>query len=72
MDDLRFLAAINSIIKIKTVLKKAGKIILKWGMRNAVTCKTKAILFSKTMKQKLLEQLKISQLRFDGQIIVFN
>ena len=62
-------------MEIKKVLEKAGKITLEWGTRNAVTYnirKTEAILFSKARKQKLLEQLTASQLRFDGQTIRFN
>lgn len=37
IDDLAFLAAGNSIIEIKKILEKAGKIPLDWGARNAVT-----------------------------------
>ena len=53
MDDLGFLSAGNSIIEIKKILEKAGKITLNWGMRNAVIydiSKTKAMLFSKARK----------------------
>lgn len=60
MDDLGFLAAGNSAIEIRKILEKAGKMTLDWGKRNAVTDdigKTKAVLFSKAKKQKLLEQL---------------
>ena len=75
MDDLGFLAAGNSVMEIKKVLEKAGKITLEWGTRNAVTydiSKTEAMLFSKARKQKLLEQLTASQLRFGRQTIRFN
>ena len=75
MDDLRFLAAGNSVMEIKKVLEKAGKIILELQMCNAVTydiSKTEAMLFSKAKKQKLLEQLTASQLRFGGQTTRFN
>ena len=60
MNDLRFLSAGNSIIEIKKILKKAGKITFDWKMRNAVTydiSKIEAMLFSKPRKQKLLKQL---------------
>ncbi len=63
MDNLRFLATSNSVMEIKKVLEKARKIILKWGTRNIVTydiSKTKAMLFSKARKQKLLESLTAS------------
>ena len=60
MDDLGFLVAGNFAIKIKKLLEKAGKIPLDWRIRNTVTydiSKTKAMLFSKARKQKLLKQL---------------
>ncbi len=53
MDDLGFIAAGNSIIEIKKILEKAGKITLSWGTRNAVTydiSKTEAMLFFKAKK----------------------
>ena len=58
MDDLGFLAAGYSVIEIRKILEKPGKMILDWGKRNAVTYdigKTEAMLFFKTRKQKLLE-----------------
>ncbi len=75
MDDLEFLAGGNSVIEIKKMLEKAGKIALDWGTRNAVTYdigKTEAVLFSKARKQRLLEQLTIIELRFGDQIVKFN
>lgn len=75
MDDLGFLAAGHSVVEIKKVLEEAGKIALHWGKFNAVTYdinKTEAMLFSKAKKQKLLEQLTHTQLRFGGQTIRFN
>ena len=75
MDDLGFIAAGNSVIGIRKILEKAGKIPLSWGTRNAVTydiSKTEAMLFSKARKQKLLKQLTATQLRFGGQTIRFN
>ena len=75
MDDLGFLAAGNSVVEIKKILEKAGKITLNWGSRNAVTYdigKTEAMLFSKARKQKLLEQLTATELRFGGQTVRFN
>ena len=75
MDDLGYLAAGHSVIEIKKILEKAGKITLNWGTHNAVTydiSKTKAMLFSKTRKQKLLEQLTTTKLRFGGQTVRFN
>ena len=61
MDDLGFLAAGNFVIEIKKILEKVGKITLNWETHNEVTydiSKTEAMLFSKAMKQKLLEPLK--------------
>ena len=58
MDDLGFLVADNSIIEIKKIREKAGKITLNWGICNATTydiSKTEAILFFTAKKQKLLE-----------------
>ena len=75
MDHLGFLAAGNSAIEIKKTLEKTGKIVLNWGMRNAVTYdigKTEAMLFFKAKKQKLLQQLTTTELRFGGQTIRFN
>lgn len=60
MDDLRFLAAGNSVIEIKKILEKARKITINWGTRNTVIyniSKTKTMLFFKARKQKLLKQL---------------
>lgn len=73
--DLGFLAAGNSVIEIQKILEKAGKMILDWGTRNTVTYdigKTEGVLFSKARKQKLLEQLTATQLRFGGHAIRFN
>lgn len=53
MDNLGFLIASNFVIKIKKLLEKARKIILDWGIYNAINyniSKTKAILFFKTRK----------------------
>ena len=75
MNDLGFLVASNSVIKIKKILEKAGKFTLNWGFRNVVTYdigKTEAILFSKTRKQKLLKQLTATELRIGGKTVRFN
>lgn len=53
MDNLKFLVAGNSVLKIRKILKKAEKMTLDWEMRNAVTwniSKTKTILFLKARK----------------------
>ena len=50
MDNLEFLIAGESMLEIKKLLEKVGKITLDWGTRNAVTyniTKTEAILISK-------------------------
>ena len=75
MDDLGFLTAGNSVMEIKKIQEKAGKITIDWRAYNAITyniSKTKAMLFSKARKQKLLEQLTATWLRFSGQTIRFN
>ena len=75
LDDLRFFIAGNSAIEIKKLLEKARNITLDWEMCNTVTyyiSKIKVILFFKARKQKLLEQLTITQLRFGGQTIRLN
>ena len=75
IDDLGFLAAGNSIIEIKKILEKAEKITLNWRTHNAVIydiSKTKAMLFSKAKKKKLLEQLTTIELRFGSQTVRFN
>ena len=75
MDDLGFLSSDNSVIEIRKILEKSGKMTLTWGKRNVVTYdigKTEAVLFFKARKQKLLEQLIATLLRFGGQAIRFN
>ena len=59
MNDMRFLVPGNSAIETKKLLEKAGKITLDWETRNAITCcvdGTKAMLFFKARKEKLLKQ----------------
>lgn len=75
IDNLGFLVAGNSVIKIKKILDKVGKIIFNLGMYNAIIYNInniKALLFFKSRKQKMLEQLTAIQLRFGGQFIRFN
>ena len=53
IDDLGFLTAGNSVMEIKKILEKAGKITINWETRNAVIYninKTEAMLFSKARK----------------------
>lgn len=52
-NDLGFLAASNSVIKIKKTLKKGGKITLNWEIYNKVTydiSKIEPMLFFKARK----------------------
>ncbi len=75
VDNLAFLAAGQSVLQIKKILKKAGEITLNLGMRNAVTyniSKTEAILFFQAVNQKLAEQLTNIELKFGGQLVRFN
>lgn len=47
-------------MKIKKILEKTGKVTLDWGIHNVVIYdinKTKAMLFFKARKKKLLKQL---------------
>lgn len=56
VDDLAFIIADSSISKIANTLEKAGQIVLKWRVDNAVTynmSKMEAVLFSKARRQKL-------------------
>lgn len=75
IDNLGFLAAGNSVIELKKKLKKAGKIIFDWKKHNAVIYNINiinAMLFFKTRKYKLLEQLIVILLKFSGQTSKFN
>ncbi len=75
MDDLGFLAAGHSMLELKKLLEKAGKIALNWAADHEVTYdigKTKAILFSKARNAKLRKQLSNILLRLGEQTIFIN
>lgn len=67
MDDLGFLDSGNSIQEVATNLEKTGKVVLRWGLANAVTfdiAKTQAILFTKARNKKAKEVIKNTKLVF--------
>ena len=73
VDDLGFITADQSLNKIAKTLEKAGRIVLEWGVNNAVTydmSKTEAVLFSKARRQKLTRLLE-TRLRVGGETVLF-
>lgn len=75
MDDMGFLVEGHSVLEIKKVLEKAGKIVLNWATDHAVPYdvgKIEAILFSKAQNTKLQKQLSDFPLRLGDQTIFFN
>ena len=70
-----FLVAGHSVLEIKKLLEKVGKIALNWAAGYAVTydiSKTEAILFCKAQNQKLTKQLSNIPLSVGDQTIFFN
>lgn len=75
MDDLGFLVEGHSVLEIKKVLEKVGRIALNWAAGHAVTydiSKIEAIFFSKAQNTKLRKQLFDILLRLGDQTIFFN
>ena len=75
MDNLSFFTFGHSTSIVEKLLKKAGKIALKWGDKNSVTyyiSKTEVVLFFKAHNQKLAKQISKTQTRFGRETISFN
>lgn len=72
MDNLEFLVASKSMLKIKKLLEKARKITLDQRIRNAIIydiSKMKTILFFNAQNKKLVKQLTDTQLELRVQTI---
>ena len=75
VDNLGFIASRSSVTEIVRSLEKVAKEVVEWGKQNAVTydtSKTKAVLFSKSHRQRLNKQLQEAKIKVDTEIISFN
>ena len=75
VDDLGFIASGVSAKEIAKTLEKFGKIILKWGEKNAVTydtAKTELVLFFRARQQRLNQQLQETTVLIGRERIKFN
>lgn len=75
VDDIRFIASGSSVKDIVLAFEKVAKTVLEWGSANAVTydkTKTKAILFSKSHRQRLNRQIRENTISIGDKRIIFN
>ncbi len=75
VDHLGFIASGSSVKEVVKTLEEIACTVLEWGTLNAVTydtVKTEAVLFSKSHRQRLSEQLRETKLKVGNERISFN
>lgn len=75
VDDLGFIVSGTSVRNIAQSLEKVAETAIKWGMVNAVTydtSKTEAMLFSKSRRQQLIQQIQETRIQVGNEKIKFN